>query len=141
LYSGQGLPKDEQKAIQLWRKAAERGHGMAFNNLGFCHYTGTGLPKDFAKAVQFWRQGAASANVESQASLGEAYALGRGVAQDEIEAYAWYTLGRAALANDPDGREIVRKLELKLTATQRAQAMKRADALRATTGTSPAEAP
>jgi TPR repeat protein len=43
---GEGVPKDEEKAVQWWEKAAEQGDVTAEGNLGTAYGLGMGVPRD-----------------------------------------------------------------------------------------------
>lgn len=51
------VPKDQQKAIAWWGKAAELNNsGMAKLHLGNCYVNGTGFPRDLKKAAMYYRE-------------------------------------------------------------------------------------
>src|ERR1700723_3230971 len=45
---GEGVPKDEEKAVQWWEKAAENGKVSARVSLGGVYSLGVGVPKNSA---------------------------------------------------------------------------------------------
>lgn len=51
--NGHGLPEDNQKAIEWYRKAAVQGLSQAQINLGLMYEHGEGAPKDVVQAY-FW---------------------------------------------------------------------------------------
>jgi hypothetical protein len=51
--NGHGVPMDDQKAIEWYRKAAEQGLPQAQINLGIMYEEGEGGPADFVQAY-FW---------------------------------------------------------------------------------------
>lgn len=65
-YLGQGVSKDESKAVEWWIKAAESLARAKFRvsadqdafpaqlALGLSYHKGDGVPKDEAKAVEIW---------------------------------------------------------------------------------------
>ena len=54
LMTGQyGFPKDQRKAVNYYRLAAERGNAFAMVSLGQCFYSGTGVRKNQEKAVEW----------------------------------------------------------------------------------------
>ena len=54
-----GLTKDETKAVEWYRKAAEAGEARAMYNLGKCYEDGKGgLTKDTYKAVEWYQKAA-----------------------------------------------------------------------------------
>ena len=53
---GAGLAKDEAKAFDYVRRAAEKGHPFALVNLGICYESGIGTPKNYPLAAKiFWQ--------------------------------------------------------------------------------------
>lgn len=88
--AGSCLPKDAEQAAQLYRKAAEQGHGGAQYNLGWRYGNGTGLAKDDQQAVSWFRKSADQGAAVAQHALGIVYANGRGVQKDEQQAVYWY---------------------------------------------------
>jgi serine/threonine protein kinase len=97
-----GVAKDEAKAVELYRRAADAGDTTAMNNLGLCYEYGTGVAKDKAKAVEFYRRAADAGNASAMNNLGDCYAHGRGIAEDMAKAVEFYR--RAADAGDMTGR-------------------------------------
>ena len=55
---GQGVPKDDAKAVQWYRDAAKRGHTLAQYAHGVMYNNGYGIPKDDAKAFYWYRRAA-----------------------------------------------------------------------------------
>lgn len=49
-YSGKGVEKNYQNALQWWQRSAELGSPQAAYNLGIAHTNGYGVPKDLGKA-------------------------------------------------------------------------------------------
>ena len=56
--NGTGVEKDEQKAVELYQKAAEQGDANAQYNLGWCYESGTAVEKDEQKAVEWYKKAA-----------------------------------------------------------------------------------
>lgn len=92
LYSlGQGVPKDERKAVSWYRKAAEQGNAKAQHVLvGTMYDAGQGVSKDEQQAVSWYRKAAEQGYADAQVSLGNMYETGQGVPQDAQQAVAWY---------------------------------------------------
>ncbi|MBX3735594.1 MAG: sel1 repeat family protein [Candidatus Didemnitutus sp.] len=61
LTGGYGFKKDERRAINLLRLAAERGSGFAQVSLGACYASGTGIRTDETKAAEWLRAALAPA--------------------------------------------------------------------------------
>src|SRR5438477_311476 len=53
---GEGLVKDEKKAVELYQQAANQGYAKAQHNLGVCYENGKGVAKDEKKAAELYQQ-------------------------------------------------------------------------------------
>ena len=72
---GGELTKDEAKAVEWYKKAAEAGNAYAMYDLGNCYEYGKGgLTKDEAKAVEWYQKAAKRGSSEAVKRLQE---LGR----------------------------------------------------------------
>jgi TPR repeat protein len=86
-----GLQKDDKKAVEWYRKAAEQGNAQAQTYLGMAFENGQGgIQKDDSKAVEWYRKAAEQNNSEAQFALGYRYRTGEGVTQDYAQAIEWY---------------------------------------------------
>ena len=82
--------REELKAVERFRKAADQGHAKAQYKLGDCYYFGRGVEQDYAQAVQWYQKAADQDNAWAQYSLGHCYYLGQGVKKDRAQAVQWY---------------------------------------------------
>ena len=98
LQNGTGVPKDENEAVSLYRKAAEAGSDSAMQSLGWCYQWGSGVTKDIETAVRWYNQAAEAGNTISMYSLGNCYRLGAGVPKDSHRAIEWF--GKSAGGED-----------------------------------------
>jgi TPR repeat protein len=57
---GFGVARDPERAVALYRSAAELGFAEAWNNLGICLAEGIGAPKDRVEAYRCFRRAAAA---------------------------------------------------------------------------------
>jgi len=97
---GEGVPKNDDEAVNWYRKSAEHGSAMGQSNLAFMYENGRGVHKDLAEATK-WVQAAASQNDGgAQYHLAELYEDGRGVPKDKIAAIMWFILAKWAGAPD-----------------------------------------
>ncbi len=48
-----GIEKNEEKAIELFEKAAELGYHKAFSWLSICYKNGNGVEKNIEKALEY----------------------------------------------------------------------------------------
>jgi uncharacterized protein len=88
--NGQGVPQDYATAVIWYRKAAERGHAAAQNNLGAMYAQGQGVPQDYVTAESWYLKAAEQGNAMAQYNLGVLYDDGQGVPQDYAVAMSWY---------------------------------------------------
>ncbi|CAB4400765.1 unnamed protein product [Rhizophagus irregularis] len=88
-YCGIGTGVDKTKAFELYKRASDKGHKVAQNNLRLSHENGKGTKTNLEKAVYI--KAAETKNKISQYNLGECYELGNGVNRDETkEAFEYY---------------------------------------------------
>ena len=76
------------RALDLFRRAAERGHAEAQAQAAFL-FNKSGYMED---AVDYYRKSAEQGNANGQFGLGASYLSGEGVKEDLIEARKWITL-------------------------------------------------
>jgi len=88
-FTGDGVPKDYQKARALLQKAADLGYGKAQGALGEMYYTGQGGSKDYNKAINLSKAAAEQGLVKAQALVGRMYFKGEGVSKNMQEAAKW----------------------------------------------------
>jgi TPR repeat protein len=99
---GAGAYRDEAKAIEDYRRAAERGHTEAQYALGAMYADGRGVEKNLATAAERYEKAATRGLPEAANSLGRLYKNGIGVSADREKAIEWYY--RAAVAFKKAGR-------------------------------------
>jgi hypothetical protein len=87
--SGDGVSQSDEKAAELYQKAAEQGHAGAQYNLAVKLETGDGIPPDQAQALENFRKSAEQDNSDAQFALGKHYLTGTGVEQNDAEAFEW----------------------------------------------------
>lgn len=68
-YNGDGITKDDAKAVEWYQKAAEQGNNFAQYKLGEMYDKGEGVARDDARAVEWWQKAAAQGNEAAQESL------------------------------------------------------------------------
>ena len=56
--NGRGVEKDDNLAVQWYRKAAEQGHASGQTDLGFLYETGRGVRIDRNIAAKWYRKAA-----------------------------------------------------------------------------------
>ncbi|NDB94747.1 MAG: sel1 repeat family protein [Verrucomicrobia bacterium] len=98
-FFGLGIPKDQRKGVNWYRKAAEAGQMQAQFNLGGCLHEGLGIEPNLMEAIQWWRRSAGQDYAPAQISIGDCYIFGKGLPQDEEEGVRWFR--KAAMQNYP----------------------------------------
>ena len=88
--TGQGVPKDMARAVDMTRDAAEKGVVIAQNALAYMYANGVGVIHDNNQALVWYRKAAEQGAPNAQLSLGIAYEEGAGVKQDLEQAAMWY---------------------------------------------------
>ncbi len=68
-YNGERVAQDYKKAVNCFRKAAQKGNANAQNYLGICYYNGHGVAKDLKEALKWWTAAAEQGNAEAQDNL------------------------------------------------------------------------
>lgn len=94
---GKGVARDDARALDLYRTAAERGHGGAQFVLGFALYQAG----DHAAAAS-WLSQVARSNATAASLVGRMYLSGKGVFQDDDTAFRY--LSMAADGGDRDAQ-------------------------------------
>lgn len=75
---GNGVPKDEKKALELLGRGVAKNHPVATYLMGVAHAAGIGVPQDDAKAVVWFERAANLGNSDGQYWLAFMTAHGRG---------------------------------------------------------------
>jgi len=91
LVNGVGdVPKNVEKAIESWEKAALKGDPVSQFNLAIHYKEGILVRKDVEKAARLYEQSARQGFVRAQFSLAYCYKMGFGVTQNILTAMYWY---------------------------------------------------
>ena len=98
---GSGVARDDAEAATWYRRAADRGHGPARNNLGALYRNGRGVGRDDAEAVKWYRLAAEQGVPVACDNLAFLYHHGYGVPKDSAEAVKW-SAGRPMPASPAD---------------------------------------
>jgi hypothetical protein len=95
LLRGNGVAKDEARAVALLEKAARAGQAGAAFRMGMLLMEGAaGLRKDEARALDYFRAAAAGGEKEAFFNIGAAYGSAKGVKRDYGEALGWLIVAR-----------------------------------------------
>jgi serine/threonine-protein kinase len=104
-----GLPRDDVKAVELYRNAANQGLPKAETNLGDMFFYGRGgLSKSYLDALSWYLKAAQQEWPDAQFRLGIMYERGLGTEKDVQRAVKYY---RAAASHDyPDAENVLGSL-------------------------------
>lgn len=89
---GEGVPPNEEKAVELFQAAASQNHPRAQFNYAYMLSVGRGIPEDDSLAFEWFRKAALQGDGLAQFTMGILYAEGIGVSQDRIQAYSWLNI-------------------------------------------------
>lgn len=87
---GQGVPKDEARALQCYQRAAELGSAVAMDNVGTYYATGRGVAVDKVRAIAWYRRAAAHGYVPAMNNLGVLYSTKIQGQPDYCQALDWF---------------------------------------------------
>jgi TPR repeat protein len=90
-YEGRGLERNFRQALQLFERAAAKGHPEASNMLGYFFEHGIGTNVDLPKAFAAYKRGAEAGSARARTNLGWFYEHGIGVDKNSATAAEWYT--------------------------------------------------
>jgi TPR repeat protein len=65
---GDGVDKDVEKAVKLYRFAADQGHAMAQGSLGWMYINGNGVEEDLDEAAKWYRRSEQSRKAKNDRS-------------------------------------------------------------------------
>jgi eukaryotic-like serine/threonine-protein kinase len=101
-----GLPRDDQKAVDWYQKSAQQGFPKGQTNLGDMYLSGRGgLDKDSVEALSWYLKAADHNFPDAQYRLGYLYEKGIGAAQDVPRAVKLYR--SAASEGYPDAQNLL----------------------------------
>lgn len=101
-YQSEPGQPDYGRALDLFHRAAEQGHGSAADDLGVSYFHGRGVPQSLAEAARWFTRGAELGDAGAQHNLGQLLDSGIGVDADPARAREW--LHRAALQGHADAQ-------------------------------------
>ncbi len=83
--------RSPDKVFALYTKAANGGHVVAMNNLGYVYEKGAGTPKDIQQAVKWYKKAADHGLAVAQRNIGLSFLNGTGLQKDGKAAVVWFT--------------------------------------------------
>ena len=86
---GQGVDKDEKRAVEFFTLAADQGHVKSQFYLAQMYRTGDGVRKNPVLAFKYYSLAARAGYLDAQYDLGLSYSYGVGTKVDFEKAYFW----------------------------------------------------
>lgn len=84
-----GVRRDDEKAVEWFRKAAEKGNGVSMHYIGLMYLEGRGVPQDSQQGLDWCHKAAEQGEAGAMHLISVVYANGERVPQDYKLAYAW----------------------------------------------------
>lgn len=89
---GEGVPRDQSRAFDYFRRPAEQGHASAQYRLGIAYAYGDGTTQDKAQAMEWYRRAALQGHSIAQRNLAIMYQEGDGIPENKPLALAWLSI-------------------------------------------------
>jgi TPR repeat protein len=105
---GKGVPQDDDRAVEWFRKSAEQENAQAQNSLGAMYAEGRGVQREKEEAVRWYRKAAKRGLPEALYNIAIAYYNGEGVGGDINHAYTW--MMAAARKGDAQAAEALNRM-------------------------------
>ena len=99
---GYGVSSDEEIAVILYKKSAEKGNARGQCFLGDMYRSGFGINQNYKDALYWYRKAAEQGNSDAQTSIGSMYLSGNGVEKNFKEAIIWFR--KSAELGDANGQ-------------------------------------
>jgi len=87
---GKGIPQDFDRAVFMYKRAADMGSTHAMNTLGYMYSNGIGVDKNINESLAWYRQSAEAGSSNAAWYIGKIYHDGIGVPKDREEAKKWF---------------------------------------------------
>ncbi|MEO0438970.1 MAG: hypothetical protein AAF098_18950 [Pseudomonadota bacterium] len=87
--SGIGVAKNQERAVELYRSAANEGYAAAQYNLASLSWVGEGMPKNEEMAFNLHLSAANQGHLSAMSWVGRAYRFGWGVEASSADAVEW----------------------------------------------------
>lgn len=90
-YYGYKVPKNHEKAVYWYRKAAEQGDKVGQCNLAYMYFKGYGVTQNYQLAFDWYQKAAEQGSADGQNNLAIMYEYGYGIPINKQLAIAWYS--------------------------------------------------
>ena len=88
--NGWGVEKNEEKALDFYKKSAETGEEKSALKVGNAYYLGKGVVKSHAEAFRWYKKAAEKGNYAALYNIGLMFDEGTGVRKDPVKAFEYY---------------------------------------------------
>ena len=109
---GKGVPRDDDRAAEWFRRSAEQDYAQAENSLGVMYAQGRGVQPDRAEAVRWYRQAAKHGLPEALYNIAISYYNGEGVEANLNDAATWMMV--ASRRGDAQATEALKQIRQEL---------------------------
>ena len=86
---GKGVPQDDAKAVEWFRKSADQGNAEAENSLGVMYGLGRGVARDREEAVRWYKKAAKQGLADGIYNVAISYYNGEGAEENITSACSW----------------------------------------------------
>lgn len=98
---GIGISKNPQKAFEIWKSLAEKGHIASLRKIGVCYRDGKGVKKNETEACKWLEKAANKDDTNSQIALAVIYGGRNSNLKDYTKVFYW--MSKAAELENPEG--------------------------------------
>lgn len=109
---GKGVPQDDDRAAEWFRKSAEQGNAQGQNSLGVMYAQGRGVKRDKEEAVRWYRKAAKEGLPEAIYNVAISYYNGEGTDPNLSYAATWMML--ASRKGDAQATEALKHISQEL---------------------------
>lgn len=88
--NGEGVKKNQAKAIELYQKAADMGNALAMKNLGYSYQHGIGVTRDIRKANELYEKASQLGIGNASFNLAQSFLNGEGVPKNLAKAQYYF---------------------------------------------------
>jgi TPR repeat protein len=109
---GKGVPQDDDRAVEWFRKSAEQENAQAQNSLGVMYAQGRGVRGDREEAIRWYRKAAKQGLPEAIYNIAICYYNGEGVEANLNDAATWMMV--ASRKGDTQATEALKQISQEL---------------------------
>jgi TPR repeat protein len=109
---GKGVPQDDDRAAEWFRKSAEQGNAQAQNSMGVMYAQGRGVQGDREEAIRWYRKAAKQGLLEATYNIAISYYNGEGVEANLNDAATWMIV--ASRRGDAQATEVLKQISQEL---------------------------